>query len=208
MSRPWSPPVLRPTRSGAPRAMFGAGLWARPEHAGPRDAAMAFVAAPGPVAVEVGFDHGMVLLDLARARPEVRWLGLELREARVEAVRRHAPPNLLAWRADARAVLPLLPAGRVDLLYVLFPDPVWIEARRARHLLFTPGFVAEVARVLAPNGRLHLRTDVEGYFAWVTSLVAGWAAAPPPELGPTLSRRERVCRRDALPVWSGTWSPR
>ena len=196
-----------------PGALYGSLLYEQPAHVAARDALMAFAASdPRPLVVEVGFDHGMCLLDHARRWPEVRWLGFELRERRVEAVRRHAPPNCLPWRGDARAAFgALLPAGCVDRVDVLFPDPVWVEALRARHLLFTPAFVTLLRRVLRPavdaeaGGVVHVATDVEGYFRWIEALFAGWGAAPTPPMGPVLSRRDRVCRRDGAPVWRGTW---
>lgn len=207
-SRPWTPPApLRPSDPDRVRgALQGSLLFDQPRHRADRDALLAFVAEPGPLVVEVGFDHGMRLLDAARLHPEVRWLGLEIRQRRVEAVRPHAPPNCLPWRGDARTVFgALLPEGRVTEVHVLFPDPVWEEAHRSRYLLFSPAFLAAVARSLAPDGRLHVATDVEGYFRYVEALVARWSPAEHPDPTPVLSRRERVCRRDGLPVWRGTW---
>lgn len=207
----WNPPALRPAPDD-PRlvrgALQGTLLFERPEHAADKAALDAFVARGRRLHVEVGFDHGMCLLDHARRFPDDDWLGVEIRERRVAAVRPHAPDNCLPWRGDARTLFAaLLPAGRVASCTVLFPDPVWVEARRARYLLFSPSFVAAVARALAPGGVLHLATDVEGYFRYAEELLDGWRAAADPPSGPVLSRRERVCRRDGLPVWRGSWAP-
>jgi tRNA G46 methylase TrmB len=199
----WSPPPPLPPRAD-PRALHGSRLYDRPEHAAARDRLLEFVRDPGPVAVEVGFDHGMRILDHARRWPDTRWLGLEIRKRRVRAAGPHAPPNCLLFAGDARTVLGvLLPAGRVSRVDVLFPTP----ATNPRHVLFTDTFVAGLARVLAPDGRLHVATDVEPLFAHISDLLASWEPAPHPEAGPVLSRRERVCRRDDLPVWRGTWTP-
>jgi tRNA G46 methylase TrmB len=97
----------------------------------------------------------------------------------------------------------VLPAGRLTGVYILFPTP----ATNPRHLLLTPALVQSLARALAIDGVVHLATDVEGMFGHARTLFAGWRAAVPPPLGPVLSRRERVCRRDDLPVWRATWSP-
>jgi tRNA (guanine-N7-)-methyltransferase len=196
----WSPPPLLPETTD-PRAMHGSRLYDRPEHAAKRDRLLAFCAGEGPLALEVGFDHGMRILDHARRWPGTRWLGVELRKRRVEAASPHAPPNCLLVAGDARTVIRLVPAGRLARVDVLFPTPV----TNPRHLLLTPGFVADLARALAPDGVVHLATDVEGLHARATTCFAGWPAAPEPEAGPVLSRRERVCKRDALPVWRATW---
>lgn len=203
----WTPPHLPDDEpaDATGGTLGGTRLYDQPAHAAVRDAALAFAARPGPLVIEVGFDHGMRLLDAARAHPEIRFLGLEIRRLRVEAVAAHAPPNAFVWRADARAVLGAVwPAHSADRVEVFFPTPT----EDPRHILFRPGFVRALARVLRPDGVLHLRTDVGPYAAWVATRLPGWSPAPPPPpLTATLSRRERVCRRDALPVFEGAWTP-
>jgi tRNA (guanine-N7-)-methyltransferase len=203
----WRPPAEAAPREGGIRgALGGSKLFEQPQYAGELQAFRAFVDVPGPLAVEVGFDDGARLLDLARTFPDVRWLGLEVREARVLALASHAPPNLHVWRADARTVFGLLmPAGRVSRIDILFPTPWWDEGKRAKRLLLTPGFRDDMGRALAPDGVVHIATDVGPYFEHVAALFAGWPTAPEPSVGTVRSRRERVCARDGLPVWRGTW---
>lgn len=199
---PWTPPPPLPPRLH-PRALHGSLLWSRPEHAAAREALLAFALGPGPLAVEVGVDHAMCILDHARRFPDTRWLGLELRKRRIAAAAPHAPPNCRLVAGDARAVLPLLPDGVVDRVDVWFPTP----ATDPRHLLFDAAFVATLARVLRPGGRLTVVSDVAALHAWIADALAAWSPASPPPRGPVLSRRERVCRRDGIPVHLGSWSP-
>lgn len=204
---PWTPPSLLTERDDPARlrgTLGGSLLYERPEHAATASRVRAFLDGSAPAYLEIGFDHGMKLLDHARRWPEARWLGVEIRRRRVEAAAPHAPPNALLLRADARALLAtLVPAGRLNGVYVLFPTP----ATNPRHLLLTPALVEALRRSLSAHGVVHVATDVEGMFAHAASLFAGWPTAEPPPMGPVLSRRERVCRRDGLPVWRATWSP-
>lgn len=196
----WQPPAVLPSPSGERLrgALGGTQLYDRPEHQAFRDAITSFVAVPGPLALEIGFDHGARLLDHARRFPEWRWLGCEIRRARVEAAAPHAPDNALLLRADARTLLAaVIPAGRLAAIYLLFPTPT----DHPRHLLLTPDLVALAARALADDGVFHIATDVPGMARWADTLLAGWRVAAPPPMGPVLSRRERVCARDDLPVW-------
>lgn len=195
----WTPPVApEPALGGQRGVLGGSALYEGGRHADVRARVADFVAGDAPLAVEVGFDHGMRILDHARRWPEIRWLGLEIRKRRVRAAAPHAPPNCLLLAADARALLPaLIPAGRVSWVYVLFPTPT----DNPRHLLWTPAFVSALARALGPGGAVYLATDVAGMHAHVDNLLAGWPEAPPPPMGPQLSRRERVCARDGLPVY-------
>lgn len=213
----WTPPASLDTTTadgGVRGAMGGSRLYDQPRHAATRDALLDFVAGrtpgtpAGPAAIEVGFDHGMVLLDQAREHPATRWLGIEVRGARVEAVKPHCPPNCMVVQADARTLFAavFLP-DTVDRVDVLFPTPWWDDAHRDKRLLFTPAFVADLARCVRPTGIVRVATDVGSYFAHLAGLFAGWREAPEPPPVATLSRRERVCRRDGLPVWRGCWSP-
>lgn len=204
----WRPPGSTPSDRAKLSAMNGTQLFTHGRNAVEVAAVLAFLDGPCEAYLEVGFDHGMCLADRARTFPETLQLGIELREVRVERLRPNLPANAFAWRADARAALStVLPRGRLRGIYVLFPDPVWVTANRPTHLLFSPAFVDVCADALAPDGFLHVATDVEPYFAWIAHLLRGWRPAGPPPAGDALSRRERVCRRDGLPVARGTWAP-
>jgi tRNA G46 methylase TrmB len=204
----WTAPPEQPDVDGVRGALGGSRLFEQPRQRAEVERFESFIAAPGPVVVEVGFDHGHRLRDHARRWPDTRWLGLEVRKARVEALAVDAPPNLLPWRADARTVFAtLMPPGRLDRVDVLFPTPWWDEVKRARRLLLTAAFVADVARSLAPEGVVHVATDVGPYFEHIRGVFSGWQEAEPPPVGEARSRREVVCARDGLPVWQGTWRP-
>ncbi len=193
------PPPLLPTADGGVRgALGGSALYDQARHAGVRARFEAFIEGDAPLSVEIGFDHGMRILDHARRWPGIRWLGLEIRKRRVAAAAPHAPENCLLWSADARTVFAaLLPVGRVSAVYVLFPTPT----DNPRHLLFSPVFVSALRRSLAPTGVVHVATDVPGMATHVRSLLEGWPEVEAPPMGPVISRRERVCARDGLPVY-------
>ena len=188
-------------------ALYGSLLFEQPRHAPIKAALDAFIAPDEPLAVEVGFDHGITLLANARAFPGQRWLGVELRRKRVEAVAAVAAaelPNCLPLRVDARTLFAaLLPKNRVDRVDILFPTPVV----KGHHLLVTDAFVADLCRVLRPDGVVLLMTDVAGLDAWMVERFSAWRPVEIPPRAAALSRRERVCRRDGLPVWTRGFSP-
>ncbi len=204
----WEPPAVPPPHADPTRvrgALGGALLYAQPRHAEVREGVLAHLAPPERRAfLEIGFDHGMKILDLARRHPESLWLGVELRRRRVDAAAPHAPTNCLLLRADARALLAsVLPPGRLSGIYILFPTP----STNGRHLLLTPALVPLLGRALAPDGALYLATDVEPYFRWAEGIFSAWGSGGAVPGTPVLSRRERVCARDGLPVWRATWTP-
>jgi tRNA G46 methylase TrmB len=201
----WTAPTpLAEADGGVRGALGGSRLLDRPEHADVRRRLADFVAVPGPLILEIGSDHGTVLIESARRHPDTRWLGCEIRRGHVEAASPHAPDNALLARIDGRTLLDgLIGPGRLDGVVVLFPSP----SNDPRHLLLTPAVVARIATALSPVGRLHVATDVPGMAAWVDTVLAGWVDADPLPLAPVLSRRERVCRRDGLPIWRTTRRP-
>jgi len=203
----WTPPEApeRASRRRVPGAMGGSLLLEQPAHAEQKARLVEFVGREGPLAVEVGFDHGNVLLSQARAHPAWRWLGVEIRRRRVAAVQPHCPDNCLAERLDARTLFSSrLLDGRVDRVDVWFATP----PLDGRHLLWTPGFVADLARALRPGGVVNTATDVPALADLIDACFAGWSPAGLPPATPEPSRRERVCRRDGLSVWRRAWTPR
>lgn len=206
----WRP--ARPKRAAAADdvtgALGGSRLFEQPQYKAEAQTYQAFLAAPGPVALEVGFDHGHRLLALARRDPTVRWVGLEVRERRVLALAERAPANLLVWRADARTVLRrLTPARRLNRVDVLFPTPWWDEGKRAKRQLLTAPFVADLAQALAPGGLALVATDVAPYFEHVQALFAGWRPAPLPPPSPRPSQRHKRCLAAQTPTFWGAWRP-
>lgn len=130
----------------------------------------------GPVEIEVGFGKGLFLLTAAQANPSVNFLGIEVaRKLQLFTANRIAKRelrNVRLIRADARPLFQdFLTNETCRAIHVYFPDPWW-KKRHEKRRLFVPAFVRECERILQPQGRLHLATDVESYFRVMTELVA------------------------------------
>ncbi len=167
-----------------------------------------------PVEIEVGCGKGLFLLTEALARQEVNFLGVEIvRKYQLFTATRMAKRGLANVRvacADARLLLhDRVPAASVQAVHVYFPDPWW-KKRHHKRRVFTAEFVASVARVLRPGGRLLAATDVESYFQVMRDLVGAEPAfralpPPPPELPANdlgyLTNFERKARLRDKPVY-------
>ena len=128
-----------------------------------------------PVEIEVGMGKGLFLLTEAMARPKVNFFGIEIvRKYQLYAATRLAIrklPNVKTACCDAKWFLHSCVAeGSVSAVHVLFPDPWWKKRHRKRRV-FTPEFAVDVARVLAPGGRLRIASDVEEYFGVMSQIV-------------------------------------
>lgn len=129
--------------------------------------AAGLLATPLPVVVEIGFGRGEFLMDLARKHPETAFVGIEVSFKRVlKMARRLARTELRNVRlVEARGqvvVAEACPSASVSAFWINFSDP-WPKDRHAGRRLFQPAFVADLARVLVPGGRLHVATDDVAY---------------------------------------------
>lgn len=174
-----------------------------------------------PVEVEVGFGKGMFLLSTATARPAVNFLGIEIvRKYALYAATRFAIrklSNVKVAPTDARPLLRnRIPEQSVQAVHVFFPDPWW-KTRHHKRRLFTPEFVANVARILRVGGLFHVVTDVEEYFGIMQGIVAGmpiFADAPPPAANEPshdldyLTNFERKFRKEGRPIYRAAFIKR
>lgn len=174
----------------------------------------AFVqAAPAtPLEIEIGFGYGEFMLGRAATQRERHLLGFEVKRdlCRIvaKAQARAGLDNLWISDDDARWALPQLGiAGRVDVIHVLYPDPWWKRRHQVKRLFSQP-FLALVHTLLAAEGVLHVRTDVEGYAAYIEETVAEYGGFSPNDLrlaapfnADPPTRREAYCREIDRPFW-------
>jgi len=124
-----------------------------------------------PVEVEIGSGTGTFLLPAATAAPGVNFFGIERSPRWATRLQAHLAARRLdtvrILVADAGCVVTnLIPPQSVQAYHVYFPDPWW-KRRHHRRRLFTPSFVAALARTLTPSGRVYVATDVDDTFALI-----------------------------------------
>jgi tRNA (guanine-N7-)-methyltransferase len=163
-----------------------------------------------PVEIEIGCGDGAFLIAVARRHPERNFLGIERSPAKArrlaERVARAALSNVRTLQADAGCLIAsMIPDGAVAAYHVYFPDP-WPKRGHARRRIFTPHFVAGLARTLVVDGPLYVATDVETYAATARRCLAsdGRFAEDPvsdahPGLQTSFARKYRAAGRPLYP---------
>ena len=122
---------------------------------------------PGERVLEIGFGMGQSLLDMAVARPDHQYLGIEVHRPGVgkllSGVEELGLTNIRVMCHDAVEVLRhnLAPAS-LDRVQIFFPDPWHKKRHHKRRLIQTP-FVDLLCTRLKIGGVLHLATDWEPY---------------------------------------------
>jgi tRNA (guanine-N7-)-methyltransferase len=167
-----------------------------------------------PVELEVGSGKGLFLRSACAARAGSNFLGIEIAAGYARmcagrlAVAEAANARIIHGDAQ-RLVRSMLPDASLAAIHVYFPDPWWKARHRKRRVLSVP-FLEHAGRVLVPDGRLHVWTDVEEYFieAMDVARQTGRFGAPEEEAATQaehdLDYRTHFERRTRLagqPVW-------
>ena len=177
------------------------------------------LASDEPLELEIGFGRGDFLLDRALRYPERQFFGYETKTKAtrlfLNRVARLGYTNLWCSDDDCRFSMPrIVPAARLAMIHILFPDPWWKPQHQVRRLM-TPPMIDLLARTLQPGGIIHFKTDVEAYANMVRYLIGrheGFAAHDPALAGsvgdaaPT--HREQWCRRNDRPVFAAYYERR
>lgn len=130
-----------------------------------------------PVWLEIGFGNGEALHHMARLDPDINFVGIEVHRPGVgrllNAVEADGLTNVRVICADAAEVIrDHVGTGSLARTLVFFPDP-WPKKRHHKRRLIQPAVTAELARVLAPGGMLHLATDWPDYAEHMQAVLAG-----------------------------------
>lgn len=174
----------------------------------------AMIAGDGPLELDIGFGRGRSFLERARACPDHRVIGVEIKAKwafLVEARRaREGLVNAKAWRADVRDLLArAVPDGCLSRVFVHFPDPWW-KKRHGKRRVVSDSLLDALARLIAPGGELYVQTDVEERAADYEALLAAHPGfAPARDDGFRIdenpfgarSNREVRAEEDGLPVY-------
>ncbi len=130
-----------------------------------------------PLELEIGPGRGMFALERLAARPEIRYLALEIRRKHAQILDERMRQRGWSARArslaeDAKEALPRLrPDGAVQRVFLCFPDPWW-KRRHSKRLVMGHELIEQLVRLLAPGGELFIETDVEHRAEEQSSLLA------------------------------------
>ena len=167
--------------------------------------------------LEIGPGRGGFLFGRAAEAPDVGLVGLEVRKKWAAIVDGRLAKQGLGDRArvfadDAKLALPRLgPDGVFRRVFLHFPDPWW-KKRHEKRLVMGDKLLAEIARLLEPQGELFIQTDVEdraAQYATIVSFDARFVPAGDKEGSPVLaespfqarSPREVRAIADGIPIY-------
>ncbi|WP_100331884.1 tRNA (guanosine(46)-N7)-methyltransferase TrmB [Bacillus xiapuensis] len=122
-----------------------------------------------PLYIEVGTGKGQFITEMAKAHPEINFIGIELYESViVTALDRLIEadlPNLKLLNADAKNVADYFAKGDVDRVYLNFSDP-WPKKRHEKRRLVHESFLKLYEAIMPEGGEIHFKTDNQGLFEY------------------------------------------
>jgi tRNA (guanine-N7-)-methyltransferase len=128
-----------------------------------------------PTELEIGSGKGTFLVQQAGRLPRVNYLGVEYATAfwrhAADRCRRHGLEQVRLLRADAQVFVEwYVQDATFQQVHIYFPDP-WPKKRHHKRRLINTAFLAQLHRVLVPEGIVRIVTDHDDYFAWITEHV-------------------------------------
>ncbi|MBC8392374.1 MAG: tRNA (guanosine(46)-N7)-methyltransferase TrmB [Deltaproteobacteria bacterium] len=131
-----------------------------------------------PVEIEIGSGKGTFLVEQAKMFPEINFLGIEwankFYKHAVDRMERWGLANVRILRTDAAVFIKEhVPDTSIEAFHLYFPDP-WPKKKHHKRRFFCDDNLAEIYRILKPDGIINIATDHENYYEQMTD-VAGKA---------------------------------
>ncbi len=124
-----------------------------------------------PITLELACGRGEYTVALARANPTRNFIGVDIKGARIyqgaTTARDEDLRNAAFLRTRIEHLDHFFAIGEIAEIWITFPDPFPSSVNRR---LLAPRFWTDYARLLAPGGRLHLKTDNEGLYAYAQEI--------------------------------------
>jgi len=133
-----------------------------------------------PIHIEVGMGKGKFMMGMAKAHPEINYIGIEMYSSvlyrAVQKLELEPLDNLKFILLDAKDIAEVFDKEEVDRIYLNFSDP-WPKDRHAKRRLPSRQFLARFDQILKKDGVIEFKTDNKDLFMFAEEEVepAGWS---------------------------------
>ena len=114
-----------------------------------------------PIVLELGCGKGDYTIALARRHPEINYIGVDIKGARLwkgaKTATEEQMPNVAFLRTRIEFIDAFFGPGEVSEIWLTFSDPQLRGSENAR--LSSPLFLERYRHFLVPGGIIHLKTD-------------------------------------------------
>jgi len=125
-----------------------------------------------PIVLELGCGKGEYTVGLAKLYPQVNFIGIDIKGARMHKGAKQALdeglPNAVFLRTNIEIIDRFFAAGEVQEIWLTFSDP---QMKNYRKRLTSTPFMERYRKFLVDGGIVHLKTDSNFLFAYTTCMV-------------------------------------
>ena len=126
-----------------------------------------------PIVLELGCGKGDYTIALARRHPEMNFIGVDIKGARLWKGAKEATEQAMGNVAFLRTRIEFIDAffgpGEVSEIWLTFSDPQLRGSENAR--LTSPLFLQRYSHFLTPDGIVHLKTDSRFLYEYTQSVI-------------------------------------
>lgn len=120
-----------------------------------------------PLHIEIGTGKGRFITGMAKANPDINYIGIELAESVIvtalDRIIEEELPNIKLLNVNANDLRDYFEKGEVNRVYLNFSDP-WPKKRHAKRRLTYRNFLDIYEDILVDKGEIHFKTDNQGLF--------------------------------------------
>ncbi len=128
-----------------------------------------------PIVLELGCGRGEYTVELARRFPDVNFIGVDIKGARMwrgaKTATEEGMSNAAFLRTRIEFIGSFFAPGEVDGIWITFPDPQ-LKKNRIKKRLTGPAFLASYADFLKPGAPVHLKTDSRHLHDYTRAVIA------------------------------------
>ncbi|MBB2480907.1 tRNA (guanosine(46)-N7)-methyltransferase TrmB [Bacillus sp. APMAM] len=122
-----------------------------------------------PLHIEVGTGKGQFIYGMAKANPEINYIGIEMQDSVIvsalDKIIEDPLPNLKLLNIDGTNLQEYFAKDDVERVYLNFSDP-WPKKRHEKRRLTYKTFLKLYEDILVDNGEIHFKTDNQGLFEY------------------------------------------
>jgi len=115
-----------------------------------------------PIIIELACGRGEYTLALAQKNPNINYIGVDVKGARIWQGSRNATAaglsNVAFLRTRIEMIANFFEPGEVAEIWITFPDPFLKDSKSDRRLTSHP-FLDRYSKILVKGGLIHLKTD-------------------------------------------------
>ncbi|MDM5228812.1 tRNA (guanosine(46)-N7)-methyltransferase TrmB [Cytobacillus sp. NJ13] len=120
-----------------------------------------------PLHIEIGTGKGRFITGMAKANPDINYIGIELADSVIvtalDRIIEDELPNVKLLNVNANDLREYFEKGEVNRVYLNFSDP-WPKKRHAKRRLTYRSFLEIYEDILGDKGEIHFKTDNQGLF--------------------------------------------